>query len=234
MDPDGHIRFRCKSCGKKLRVKLGASGGGQLTHCPKCGNLLLLPINQQNGDVQEEAHAHEQDEVVLKSFGTEEAYEKTVEGLQEFARRHVPEPQEQAAQAPEEKEARPRWAPKLGMKKVTESFEELRDFRNRLDQIESDIYERVVSVFKDEGASAERREAMLRRIGQDRRTHYQLAYEKTRDMLLDELKYLMNEQEAGRPHDMRRVLQLKGAIQKLDSYGLHVLQIKTKGQPFVQ
>jgi hypothetical protein len=40
---DGYIRFRCKACGKRLKVR-AAGEGGQIASCPKCGATVNVPL----------------------------------------------------------------------------------------------------------------------------------------------------------------------------------------------
>ncbi|NLW50540.1 MAG: hypothetical protein GXY85_06805 [Candidatus Brocadiaceae bacterium] len=40
---DGFIRFRCRTCGTRLKVKVGVEGGGVMP-CPRCGATVTVPI----------------------------------------------------------------------------------------------------------------------------------------------------------------------------------------------
>jgi len=40
---DGYIRFRCRTCGKRLKVKDTIEGGGVMP-CPRCGAAVTVPM----------------------------------------------------------------------------------------------------------------------------------------------------------------------------------------------
>lgn len=42
-DGDGYIRWRCKSCGQKLKVKESYEGGNVI-RCPRCGEPTTVPL----------------------------------------------------------------------------------------------------------------------------------------------------------------------------------------------
>jgi hypothetical protein len=200
------------------------TSGGRLIHCPRCGNMITLPIFREAGSMQEEVEQAKGKEAVKEGFSSPDQVEQTLRRLSEYV--HT---QRVAAKIEKEEKrpgpARPRWVPQLGLRKVTETYEELRDFRHRLSQIEKDIFERTVSVFKDEGMSEDRKRELLVRIGTDRRENLSLAYRKTRELLLDEMRGLMSAEEKT-PQDVRRVLQIKHAIEKIDSYAGDVLGLR--------
>lgn len=223
MDPDGYIRFRCNVCGKRMRVKVQQSSGGQLMHCPRCGSIMTLPIFKTEGSLQEEIQERRQDKGLAEGFGDEQAIESTLRRIEEFARQQTPTEQPQPHDTTGD---RPKWRPTLGLRKVTESTEEIEDFRRRVQQIEQDIYERALSVFKDAEATQERMEAVVERIAQDRRKHLELTYAKTRDSLLDEIRTLMPAEGKPSPDDLRRILQLRNAMSRIDLYATRILGIR--------
>jgi len=40
---DGYIRFHCRMCGKRLKIKKELEGGGTVK-CPRCGELVTVPF----------------------------------------------------------------------------------------------------------------------------------------------------------------------------------------------
>ena len=44
-EADGYIRFRCKNCFKRLKVKADIAGGDAIP-CPFCGNTVVVPFGE--------------------------------------------------------------------------------------------------------------------------------------------------------------------------------------------
>jgi len=57
-DDQDYVRFRCKACGKKLKVKL-VDEGGQIISCPRCRSPVNVPLAGLPADLSGGAPQHE-------------------------------------------------------------------------------------------------------------------------------------------------------------------------------
>ena len=172
---DGYIRFRCKACGKKLKIRTSYEGGN-IVSCPRCLASITLPLAnlealvQKGPEITPKAERKLDPKMLLSSLRQETEAPAA----------------DSTAGAAERKKA---WAPQAGRGTV----EELENFREAVQRLDEEMSERLRKLLRQPNVS--RQDVLLeaRRIRRARAERIR-RYAESRAR---ELRPLLAELEAG-------------------------------------
>lgn len=235
---DEYVRFRCHMCGKRLKVRSDKQGGGQVLPCPRCREMLTVPLANLTDDLASATAEAAASEEVQKAFGSERAFKETafklsrMGGASTAGRRtadrpadRVPRDREEAGDEPS-RAAAGRWRPSFATATPMLPLDELKEFRRKLDRIEGNALERACSVFGDLTATTDHKRNTLQRIGEERDNQYYDVYLKLRDDLMAEMKTLHVRTADLEPPQQKRLGEIRRIVESLDLYAFHVLGIE--------
>lgn len=213
---DGYVRFHCRYCGKRLKVRKG-QGGGDVISCPRCGEPVNVPVT----NLDDIAGAEE----LLDGGGQGEQLDpaqllrQLKEEEDQMGEKQKQKQEEQTADTREEPR---KWRPQRTMGRV----DELDHLRNRLNQLEEDAVEDFQRLLQTTGMSREDKLKEIETIAAERR---ETIREHCRDRLEDLQEKRRKLKESQRTLDARgkqRLRQLDRTIQAVKLYLGRILGMK--------
>jgi hypothetical protein len=152
---DGYIRFRCRTCGKHLKVKNTVEGGNVLP-CPRCGNAVTVPMGNLEAIAAGTAMAETGDPGRLNL--DPELLKKRLRGDDE--KREGPG---SVGGGPSLREGS--WDPTGGFSRITE----LDQLAASLAKIDEEIVGHIQQLFRQKAQTPENRDAEIKAAGERRR-----------------------------------------------------------------
>ncbi|HOX40140.1 MAG TPA: hypothetical protein PL033_19320 [Candidatus Brocadiia bacterium] len=226
-DPDGYIRFRCKNCFKRLKIKAEVSGGDAIP-CPFCGNTVVIPFGEgAQAELGDELAPHPtggtSQNVMDVGGGTEQI------GAPEPPRRPLP------SRGPIRKSGDDRtlkmrstssglgWRPQLVKR---DRIKDIDDLHKSMIHVMDENLAQAHSVLLDERIPMEEKLAKLQNIGKQRETNLRKKIIQYRDQLRDRLRRMMSDPRKMGPSGMREITELKSDIEAVDLFTSFVLQMR--------
>lgn len=204
---DGYIRWRCKECGQRLKVREDREGG-EVMPCPRCGTLTNVPL--VNIDAIAQATNMEEtgmpgrlnvDKEVLKQRLTQEGGPAAAGG------------------APTLKQDK--WSIQAAFGRITELDEVLASLRKS----DEDFMGQVQRMYRDPELEAEDRKAEVKKAAETRRREVAALFQGRMETMdrrirsLDGMKHRLGRDEMD---DLERLKRAFEAVRLVAGYGFHV------------
>ena len=209
---DGYVRFRCKMCGSKLKVKK-TSAGGNVVPCPSCGETVVVPF----GDMSALAEARElTDDSDRKNVALDP---DALVGYLEEADKAF-----QAKEQPSEPPAGAAWRSKRAFTRV----DELDNLRQKLNGIEDETVETLQRMLRQEDVPEDQLSREVDNISSQRRQQIGQLLGQRRLDLTQKLEKLKAVSGRLKPLEQERIGELERALRVLDLYVSRVLGLKPR------
>ncbi len=209
---DGYIRFNCRMCGKRLKVRETSEGGGVLP-CPKCGSPVNVPIGNldalaEAADMEETGapgRLHLDPELLMKRLreGDEDRDGPGSEGGPPTLRG-------------------PAWSGGSSFARITE----LDQLAAALHRINEDIMGQAQRVYRGADLSPEDRETQIQEIGQLRRQDLLKLLKTQLDPMRDNVRRMEAQHQRLSREEWTELDRLKLACEALGFYAEHVLGVQ--------
>lgn len=208
---DEYVRFRCKACGKRLKVKK-TFDGGQLVPCPRCGELVTIPlanikaISDYEPDFSqtEEQSTDPLDPDSLIAYMKEEGEKKKEE-------------REDRAEGPRKK-----WTPQ----KPAGRIQELNIVLNGLERVEQETVEKLEALFSQSGIPKEEIGRRIETICGERESDMRkLCTERLRGLETMRLK-LVAKRGVLPPAGLQRLEEIERTLDALHRYFSQILKLR--------
>jgi len=157
---DGYIRFSCRYCGKRMKVRK-EQGGGDTIACPRCGEPVTVPVT----NLEDIADA---DELLDKTKGGESKGLDPGQLLQQLKEEQDQMGQKSEKPGKEHEEGRGevrKWRPERYLGRI----DELDHLRTRLNQFEDDAVEDLQRLLQDKEMSKKEKLKEVDNIARERR-----------------------------------------------------------------
>jgi len=217
---DGYVRFRCKMCGKRLKVREDKTGGGHVIPCPRCGELVTVPLVALDEDIQDAIEEAGRSKKVLEAFGTEEAVDRTKHRIEGFLRGGKVVTRENPKKAERQRE-RVEWHPTPKLAPQT-TFSQLDSFWRKIKSLNEETYVRACNILTDGSLNTEKKREKMAGM---RRYHLEKAhkiYVKCRRETLSEI----DKGKADPAGDDKKSRELKGSLEALDLFAFYALSLE--------
>jgi hypothetical protein len=201
---DEYIHFRCKACGKKLRIKTTYEGGN-IVSCPRCHSPLTLPLANLQALVSEGP------DIGSATTGSKLDLEILMSRLREG---HEPAP----AETPSSEDDR-HWSPGAGLSRARE----LDSLHAMLSRQNNELIERLQKLFRQPNLTQETVSHEMERITAEREEQVRRHVSVHVTELKGKIARLESEQAAATEHGRRRLEQLRKSVLALRTYARFVL-----------
>ena len=202
---DGYIRFRCKECGKKLKVKAQYEGGHVIA-CPRCHSTITVPIAGPDAMLNAAVSA------------------KTPAGDVRPTADPSPSQREKAEDAARELQVAAggrRWRPDASLNRL----QELDRLRATLGRLDDETVERIQRMLRQPKLEEDEISLKMRRIAEQRAEAIQDAVTAHSNEIKSKIRQL-EARRTGLPEPAFRGLdRLKKALVALDLYARIVLRL---------
>ncbi|MHC4789597.1 MAG: hypothetical protein ACYS8K_10415 [Planctomycetota bacterium] len=208
---DGYIRWRCKSCGQRLKVR-DTFEGGDVMPCPRCGVSVNVPL----ANIEAIAKGTDMPETGRpgRLNVDPELLRKRLAGQEER-----PEGPGSIGGPPTLRQEA--WSPEAAFGRV----EELDQLAASLSQIESDVMGQVQRLYRDRELDDEAREQQVKEAGRMRREDIRELLQKRMAGIQSQARHLQRAYSRLNPSQQEHMDRLKRAFEALKFYGQHVLGI---------
>ncbi len=206
---DGYIRFTCKYCGKRLKVRK-EQGGGDTIPCPRCGEPVTVPVT----NLEDIAGA---DEMLDKSKGGESKGLDPGQLLKQLKEEQdqMGEKSEKPGSEHDKDEHQVRkWRPERYLGRV----DELDHLRTRLNQIEDDAVEDLQRLLQNKDMSKKDKLREVENIAKERRQKIKNHCKERLDDVKKKRKKLKDREGVLGARAAQRLEQLDRTIQAMRLY----------------
>jgi DNA-directed RNA polymerase subunit RPC12/RpoP len=211
---DGYIRFRCKACGQRLKVK-DTFEGGDVIPCPRCGIDVNVPI----ANIEEVAKGTDMPET-----GQPGRLNIDPELLRDRLRTDVQSDMPGSLGAPPSVRSGP-WTPDAAFGRI----DALDNLASALATIEQETMGTVQRIYRDQELSPDQREEQVKDAADQRREQVADLLRKRLAGLRAQLTQMDGTHEnPTEPQQSFRARTVR-AIEALRLYGRHVLGIEPRG-----
>ncbi len=202
---DGYIRFRCKACGKRLKIKKHHEGGN-IVPCRRCRAPINIPL--ANPEAILEAGLDWQGEVSAVNYDPKSLLPQ-MESEQEKRR----------SDSREGLESKGQWSPEAGLSRL----QELDDFRVAVGRLEDEAADMVQKLLRQRNLTRRAMVREMQRIGQERARRIQDHLQSRKKELEGKLARLEAKGGHLAERGRRRIRQLRSSLVALELYVRHVL-----------
>ena len=200
---DGYIRFRCRTCGKRLKVKDTIEGGGVMP-CPRCGAAVTVPMG--NLEAIDEGTAMEETGDPGRLNVDPELLMKRLRGEDE--KRDGPG---SVGGGPSLRESS--WDPMAAFGRITE----LDQVAAALSKIDDDILGQIQRLYRQKDQTSEDREQEIKVAGERRR---------------DEVRQLLQNRIQNARLQVRRLESMENRLERSELDKLHLLRRTVEAMEF--
>jgi hypothetical protein len=208
---DGYVRFRCKNCHQKLKIRKTFEGGN-IIPCPRCGTEVTVPLANLDAiaagadlpETGQPGRLNVDPELLLKRLKGEE------EG---------PSGPGSVGGPPT---LRKGWSPGTAFGRV----KELDQIAAAVVKINDDAMGQIQRAFREEGLSAEEREAHVREAASGRMRDLQELVERRLQAIRQQLGPYAARQDNLAPPEREHKERLERAQEVIRLYGRHVLGVE--------
>jgi len=208
-EADGYIRFRCKNCFKRLKVKADIAGGDAIP-CPFCGNTVVVPFGEAaQADLEEgPGTAPEPPSRPLPTGHRFGGGKKSKGGGRPLRMRAAAEG--------------PGWRPLIAKR---ERIKDLDDLHKSLMRIMEESLAQSHAVLLDEKMKVEDRISKLQEIGKKRELSLKKKVIQYRENVRRRLKDMLADPQKMGPTGMKEISELKADAESVDLYTSFVLNM---------
>jgi hypothetical protein len=212
---DGYIRFHCKSCGKRLKVR-ETYEGGNVVPCPKCGAPVTVPL----GNLEAIAEGTDMEETGMPGRLNVDP---------DLLRKRLSGEEDEQRQGPGSIGGPPSlkgggWSPQAAFGRVRE----LDSLSAALTQIEQEAMGQLQRAFRNTELSDEEREQQAREAGRNR-------LQDIRELLSSRLSAIRQQIQtlkargSGSPGDRAELERLQRARRAVQLYARYILRADASG-----
>jgi hypothetical protein len=218
---DGYVRFSCRSCGKRLKVK-DKGKGGEVIPCPRCGAAVSVPLL----NVAAIARPPKEDELLEPEL--EEVFHIDPDRLMErFDPQKLTEDGLPGSEGAYPTVKRPAGDAALG------AFDRLNDLdsvASRLHDIDNDTFGQLQRLYRDPELTPRERAAQVAEIGRDRRVEIARVLGRHMRALRSDMAPLLAHRTLVGP-EKAELERLKRNLEALRLYARFVLGFKPGSAP---
>jgi len=204
---DGYVRFRCKACGQKLKIRKDREGG-HVVPCPKCGEMVNVPLANIDALAQDPGL---RDDTERKNIGGL----NKAKLLSYLADDEVGREEERQAAA----------AAWTGGQRL-ERIKALDELKGSLKRIHNDSIEKAQSLFRQQRLDDDTTVKEMQTIGAQQRQELMQNLIQTRDELKRKLELLESVSGGLEKSGKDRIVGLNRSIRGLTLYAKHVLGVE--------
>lgn len=209
---DGYVRFRCKACGQKLKIK-DTLEGGNVMPCPRCGENVNVPL--ANLEAIAEATA-------MAETGQPGRLNVNPELLRERLRGEG-----EKAAGPGSVGGAPTlrgmsWSPEAAFGRI----EELDQLGAALGKMEQDVMGQIQRLYRGQDLSAPERHQQIRDAADHRRDETRRLLESRLATLRQQVQSMEAKQQRLNRSELQHLARLRRAFEAIQLYGRYVLGIE--------
>ncbi len=209
---DGYIRWRCKACGQRLKVKRSREGGDVMP-CPKCGEMVNVPLSNleaiakgtEMAETGEPGRLHIDPELLRKRLASEG---EKAEGPGS------------AGAAPTIR--REGWSAQAAFGRI----QELDQLAAGVAKVDQDVMGQIQRVYRGGELTKEDRHEQIKDAAQHRREEVQKLVQSRLTALQQQLKSLESQQQRLNRSELDHLARLKKASEAIMLYSCYVLGVE--------
>jgi len=208
---DGFIRFRCKACGQRLKVKKTWEGG-EVMPCPRCGELVNVPLANLESiakaadmaETGQPGRLNVDPELLRKRLGVEGqgGSGAGTAGVAPTLRREG-------------------WSPQAAFGRI----QELDQLAAGLTQINNNLMGELQRIYRNSDLTPEQREEQVKRAARQQRADI-LKLVKARLLAAQQKVQALQGRRGLNPSEVDHMARLERALEAVRLYARHVLGLK--------
>ncbi len=209
---DGYLRFRCKNCHQKLKVKKTYEGGN-IIPCPRCGAEVTVPLANLDAiaagadmpETGQPGRLHVDPELLMKRLRGEDADERTGPGS--------------VGGPPTLREGT--WSPRTAFGRV----KELDQLAAAVVKIDEDAMGQTQRAYREEDLEPQEREARVKQAAAGREADLRELLQRRIEAIQQQLRAYRARQDSLSPPEQEQRDRLLMALEAITLYGRHVLGV---------